>query len=58
MLTITHLRKSFVQARTAKDRAYYKAELERVINEIAFSYASSDQARREAKKARKVLDLS
>lgn len=58
MLTVTHLRKAFVEARTPKDRAYYKAQLERAISEIVMSLASSSTAVREAKKARKVLDLS
>ncbi len=58
MLTVTHLRKAFLAARTPKDRAYYKTQLERAISEIAMSLASSSTAVREAKKARKVLDLS
>ncbi len=58
MLTVTHLRKSYVEARAPKDRAYYKAQLERAITEVAISLASSSAAVREAKKARKVLDAS
>lgn len=58
MLTVTHLRKSYVEARTSKDRAYYKEQLERAITEVAISLASSSAAVREAKKARKVLDAS
>ena len=58
MLTVTHLRKAFVEARTPKDRAYYKTQLERSISEVVMSLASSNTAVREAKKARKVLDLS
>ena len=58
MLTVTHLRKAFIEARTPKDRAYYRTQLERAISEIAMSLASSSTAVREAKKARKVLDLS
>lgn len=56
MLTVTHLRKAFVEARTPKDRAYYKTQLERAVSEIAMSLASSSDAVKEAKKARKVLD--
>ena len=58
MLTVTHLRKAFLDARTPKDRAYYRTQLERAISEIAMSLASSSAAVRETKKARKVLDLS
>ena len=56
MLAVTHLRKSYEEARNPKDRAYFRAQLERAIAIVANSLASSDEAVREAKKARKVLE--